>query len=263
MVAIQILAKGDAVLNILIIGATSAIAQGCVDAWVARAQPDQRPRFFLVGRQQARLAPLVTDLAIRLGGEVGWACADVLDRADQARWIAEAQAFLGSLDVVLVAAGTLPDQPQCEQDADAAMQALDVNATALIGVLTRLAQVLEAQRHGTLAVISSVAGDRGRASNYVYGAAKAALSTFCSGLNARLSACNVQVLTIKPGFVDTPMTAGLGLSGPLVAQPEQVGAQIVKAIDRRKDVLYVPWFWGGIMLVIRLIPRFIFKKLKF
>ncbi|WP_250523076.1 MULTISPECIES: SDR family NAD(P)-dependent oxidoreductase, partial [unclassified Caballeronia] len=127
-------------------------------------------------------------------------------------------------------------------------------------LITPIANRLEAQRHGTLAVISSVAGDRGRPSNYLYGSAKAALQAFLEGLRARLFKVGVHVVDIKPGFVATPMTAGLPLPGPLVATPEKVAKDIVRGIDRKKDVLYTPWFWWGIMLIIRNVPRFVFKR---
>ncbi len=127
-------------------------------------------------------------------------------------------------------------------------------------MLTLLAGVFEAQKGGTIAVISSVAGDRGRPSNYVYGAAKAAVTTFCEGLRARLFKSGVQVLTIKPGFVDTPMTAGLPLPGLLVATPDRVAGDIVRAIERGKNSIYTPWFWGGIMLVVRSLPGFVFNR---
>lgn len=136
----------------------------------------------------------------------------------------------------------------------------NTNATAVIALLTRIANALEAQRSGALAVISSVAADRGRPSNYLYGSAKAALSAFCEGLNARLFKAGVHVLTIKPGFVSTPMTAGLPLPGPLVASPEKVSRDIVRAIDKRKDTLYTPWFWAIIMLIIRSVPKPVFKR---
>ena len=118
------------------------------------------------------------------------------------------------------------------------------------------------QRHRADAVISSVAGERGRQSNYVYGAAKAALSTFLGGLRQRLAKANVNVLTIKPGFVDTPMTAAITPKGALWAQPDRVAAGIVKAIDSGRSVVFLPWFWRWIMLVIRLIPEPVFKRIK-
>jgi decaprenylphospho-beta-D-erythro-pentofuranosid-2-ulose 2-reductase len=122
------------------------------------------------------------------------------------------------------------------------------------------ANYFQAQRAGTLAVISSVAGDRGRKSNYVYGAAKGAVNIFLDGVRNRIDRDGVQVLTIKPGFVDTAMTANVPKTA-LFATPDQVAKGIVSAIEKRKDVAYVPWFWAGIMLIIRLVPGRVFKKL--
>jgi short-subunit dehydrogenase len=143
----------------------------------------------------------------------------------------------------------------------AAVREFNTNAVSIIALLTRFANIVEQQRRGTIAVISSVAGDRGRQSNYLYGSAKAALSTFCDGLRARLFKVGAHVVTIKPGFVATPMTAGLPLPGPLVATPEKVAGDIVRAIEKGKDVIYTPWFWWGIMLIIRSIPGRVFKRL--
>jgi short-subunit dehydrogenase len=141
------------------------------------------------------------------------------------------------------------------------MHALDVNFLSVVSLLTPLANRFEANKHGTLAVISSVAGDRGRQSNYVYGAAKSGLDAFLQGLRNRLSKAGVHVVTVKPGFVATPMTAHLPQQGPLWAQPDDVAEGIVKAIDKQKDVVYLPGFWALIMLIIRLIPERIFKRL--
>ncbi len=145
---------------------------------------------------------------------------------------------------------------------DALRREFDINALSTMSLLTTLANTFEARRRGTLAVISSVAGDRGRQSNYVYGSAKAAVTAFLSGLRQRLAKSNVDVLTIKPGFVDTPMTAAIANKGALWAKPDQIADGIVHAIDKRRNVVYLPWFWWGIMQIIRHIPEFVFKKLK-
>ena len=157
---------------------------------------------------------------------------------------------------------SLSDQGECEKSVAALRREFEVNALSTMALLTILANTFEARRTGTLAVISSVAGDRGRQSNYVYGAAKAAVTAFLSGLRQRLAKSNVDVLTIKPGFVDTPMTANIANKGALWAKPDAVAAGIVRAIDKRRSVVYLPWFWALIMLVIKHIPEPIFKKLK-
>ena len=171
-------------------------------------------------------------------------------------------AQLGGLDAALIAHGTLPDQAACERDPALALREIMTNGSSVIALLSLLANRFEQQRAGSLAVITSVAGDRGRPSNYVYGSAKAAVSVFCEGLRARLFKSGVSLTDIRPGFVATAMTRGLPLPAPLVASPESVARRIVAGIDRRKDVLYTPAFWALIMLVIRTIPGFVFKRLK-
>jgi decaprenylphospho-beta-D-erythro-pentofuranosid-2-ulose 2-reductase len=241
--------------NILIVGGSSAIAVACARRW-----SEQGANLFLTGRHIARLDAVAQDLRVRGAGQVATHSLDMTDYAQHPAMLAACRAALGQIDVVLVAHGTLSDQAQCERDVESAMREMSTNAMSTIALLTLLAGVFEEQRSGMIAVISSVAGDRGRPSNYVYGAAKAAVTTFCEGLRARLFKAGVGVLTIKPGFVDTPMTAGLSLPGPLVAAPERVAVDIVRAIERRKDSLYTPWFWSGIMLVIRSLPQFLFKR---
>jgi hypothetical protein len=172
-----------------------------------------------------------------------------------------AKAALGRIDVVLVAHGTLPDQNACERDTAVAAAAFAVNALSVVTVLIGAAGVLEAQRQGCLAVISSVAGDRGRRSNYVYGSAKAAVSTLCEGLWVRMARVGVHVLDIRPGFVDTPMTSSLQLPGLLLTQPDAVARRILAGIERRKRVLYVPRYWQLIMMVVRSIPAGIYRRL--
>jgi short-subunit dehydrogenase len=163
--------------------------------------------------------------------------------------------------VVLIAHGTLTDQAKAQADAAYALQEVDTNGLSVISLMALAANQFEAQQRGSIAVISSVAGDRGRQSNYVYGSAKALVSAFASGLRQRMAKCGVQVLTIKPGFVDTPMTAHLP-KGALWAQPDQVAKDICSAIDKKKHILYTPGFWRIIMLIIKHIPEFVFVKLK-
>ncbi|WP_434718273.1 SDR family oxidoreductase [Paraburkholderia sp. A1BS-2L] len=241
--------------NILIVGATSAIATACARRWAA-----QGARLFLVARNGERLQQVADDLTAR-GAKLA-ACyqLDVNEVEQHAAMLARCQAELGALDIVLVAPGTLPNQAQCQADAAVAMREFNTNVTSIIGLLTPIANLVETQRRGTIAVISSVAGDRGRPSNYLYGSAKAALSAFCEGLNARLFKAGAHVVTIKPGFVATPMTEGLPLPGPLVATPDKVAGEITRAIEKNTDVLYTPWFWQHIMLIIRSIPRVMFKR---
>lgn len=241
--------------NIVIVGATSAIAEACARRWAERPA-----HFFLVARNTARLENIGGDLQAR-GARVDNYTLDANDLSADAAMVDAAQHALGRIDIVLIAHGTLSDQKACETSADAAVAEILTNGTSAVALLTSFANVLETQRSGTLAVISSVAGERGRPSNYVYGAAKAMVTTFCEGLRARLFKAGVHVLVIKPGFVATPMTAGLDLPPLLTATPEAVAADIDAAVQRRRDVLFTPWFWRWIMLIIRNIPGGIFKKL--
>lgn len=242
--------------KILIIGANSAIATACARRWAS-----QGSAFFLVARNGEKLEQTAADLRARGATAVAVHCMDATDIASHPAMLARCVDTLQEIDVALIAHGTLPDQKACERDADLALAELANNGTSVIALLTGLANRFESQRHGTLAVISSVAGDRGRPSNYVYGAAKAAVSTFTEGLRARLFKAGVHVMDIRPGFVATPMTQGLALPTALVAQPEQVAARIVTGVERGVGTLYVPGFWALIMLVIRSIPQPIFKRL--
>jgi short-subunit dehydrogenase len=173
----------------------------------------------------------------------------------------EAFAAFEGLDAVLVAYGVLPDQARCERSVAETLAAFDTNGRSVVALLTLLANRFEAQGRGAIVVVSSPAADRGRASNYVYGAAKASVSVFASGLRNRLHAKGVRVVTVSPGFVDTPMTADFP-KGPLWATPKAVARDIERAIDSGFGVIYTPWFWRWIMKIIRLIPERIFVRLK-
>jgi short-subunit dehydrogenase len=242
--------------KILIIGATSAIAEAAARRFAGRGDS-----LYLLARNGERLEALLADLKIRGAAATAGARFDANDHERHAAAIEQAAAAMGGLDAVLIAHGTLPDQQACQADAALALREIGTNALSVIGLLTHIANRFEAERGGVIAVIGSVAGDRGRQSNYIYGSAKGMLAIFLQGLRNRLHKAGVRVLTIKPGFVDTPMTAAFK-KGPLWAAPEQVAQAIVKAMDGRRDVLYTPFFWWGIMAIIRAIPESIFKKLR-
>lgn len=242
--------------NILIIGATSAIAEA-----TARLFAQQGAKLYLLARNKARLESMAADLKIRGAVSVTYKIFDVNDFARHEDMLDDAAQAMGVIDIALIAHGTLGDQKQCESSSEETLAEFQTNATSTISLLTRLANIMESQKKGTLAVISSVAGDRGRPSNYVYGSAKAAVTTFCEGLRARLFKAGVHVLIIKPGIVNTPMTEGLSMPAPLVSQPEQVAKDIVKALGVGKDVLYTPWYWRYVMTGISHLPARIFKKM--
>jgi decaprenylphospho-beta-D-erythro-pentofuranosid-2-ulose 2-reductase len=242
--------------KVLIIGAASAIAEA-----TARIYASRGAKLFLVARNAQKLKDLAADLKVRGAADVATETLDVNHTAQHPLVLDQAWAFLHTIDVVLLAHGTLPSQPACEASVETALAEFATNATSTLALLTPIANRMEAQHQGTIAVISSVAGDRGRASNYLYGSAKAAVSSFLSGLRQRLEKQGVNVLTIKPGFVDTPMTRDFK-KGALWAKPQSIAQGIVRAIDRHKAVVYLPWFWSIIMLIIKHIPEFLFKRIK-
>jgi short-subunit dehydrogenase len=232
------------------------MAEAAARIWAARGD-----RLFLLARSDERLRALAGDLERRGAQIAGHSTfeATALDR--HADVLDDAVRLLGGLDIALIAHGTATDQPRAQLDPAYALSELRTNGVSVINLSAMLAAVLEAQGHGTLAVISSVAGERGRQSNYVYGSAKALVTSFTQGLRNRLQPRGVHVCTIKPGFVATAMTSTLR-QGPLFVSADTAGRCIVSAIDRKKDVAYVPGFWAVIMFVIRSIPETIFKRLK-
>lgn len=241
--------------NILIIGAASAIAEA-----VAREYAVQGNKLYLMARNEQKLTTIAADLRVRGASEVRVNALNVNDFSTHASAIDQVYEAFKHIDVVLIAYGSLPDQKIMEKSASETIAACNINAISVISFLTILANRFEENKSGTIAVITSVAGDRGRQSNYVYGAAKAMVSVFLQGLRNRLYHSKVNVLDIKPGFVDTPMTAHIQKGGPLWAQPNEVAKDIVKAIEKKKDILYTPFFWRYIMLVIKSVPECLFKR---
>jgi short-subunit dehydrogenase len=216
--------------------------------------------FMLVARNGDRLTAVAQDLMTRGARAVDTWITDLDDTTAHPEMLASAAARLGRIDLALIAHGVLGDQPAAEADFEVAAAILHTNFISTVSLLTWLGNYFQSQRGGTLAVISSVAGDRGRKSNYVYGASKGALNIFLEGLRNRMDRDGVHVLTIKPGFVSTPMTAHVAHNA-LFASPDQVARGILKAVDRRRDVVYLPWFWSWIMRLVRAIPNRLFKKM--
>jgi len=246
---------GAAPRRAAIFGATSGIAVA-----VARRLAADGARLALVGRDAEAIAAEARDLGVRGAPEITEIIADLgaidaLAPAAQQAWDA-----LGGLDLALVAYGSLPDQAALAATPADAAPALTLNFTAPAVLAMELAGRFERQGAGTLAVITSVAGDRGRRSNYVYGAAKGGLQKLLEGLRHRLHARGVQVLDIRPGFVATRMTDHLPRGGPLWAEPDKVAADILRAVARRRAVLYTPWFWRLILLIVRALPRPLFHR---
>lgn len=241
--------------KILIVGATSGMAEACARLWAQRGD-----HIFLAARNPSQLQSVCDDLRARGAGRVGQRVFDANDLPAHAALLAEATETLCGLDTVLIAHGTLSDQARAQQDVAYALQEIQTNGTSVVSLMSMAGEQFARQGRGAIAVISSVAGDRGRQSNYVYGSAKALVSEFASGMRQRLSKQGVHVITIKPGFVSTPMTAHLK-QGALWAKPEQVAKDIARAIDQGQRVVYTPGFWRWIMLIIKHIPEWLFVKI--
>jgi short-subunit dehydrogenase len=241
--------------KILVLGATSGIAEATCRIWAS-----QGASLFLVARNREKLAAVVADLKVRGASYVDAAVSDLDDTEKHPALLAHAINSLGGMDIAYLAHGILGDQLHAEQDFNTAAQILHTNFMAPVSLLTWLANYCVQRHSGTLAVISSVAGDRGRKSNYLYGSSKAGLSAFLGGLRNRVDREGVTVLAIKPGPTKTAMTAGMPKSEGF-ADVDSVAESIVKAIDKKQDTLYVPFKWQPIMFVIRNIPERIFKKL--
>lgn len=241
--------------RIVIIGATSAIAEHCARFWVE----DGDVELVLVARDPARTERVAADLRVRNPQArievlaAGFINPDEIDAAAGAAWG-------GGVDLVLIAHGVLPDQGACEQDLAACRAALEVNALSPVLFAEAFARRMATRKRGTLAVIGSVAGDRGRKSNYVYGAAKGLVDRYLQGLRHRFAGSGVKVVVIKPGPTETPMTAHLKGSTRL-APVEDVARDIVDGLARGKEVIYVPGKWQLIMLVIRHLPGFVFNRM--
>ena len=241
--------------KILVLGATSGIAEATCRIWAT-----QGASLFLVARNAEKLAAVAADLRTRGASYVDTAVADLDDTDHHSELLAHAVNSLTGMDIAYLAHGILGDQAEAEQDFNAAAQIIYTNYMAPVSLLTWLANFCVQRHAGTLAVLSSVAGDRGRKSNYLYGSSKAGLSAFLAGLRNRVDREGVHVLTIKPGPTRTAMTAAMPNSEKF-ADVDSVAESIVSAIDKRKDVLYVPFQWQPIMFVIRNIPERFFKKL--
>ena len=241
--------------KILVLGATSGIAEATCRIWAA-----QGASLFLVARNPDKLAAVAADLKTRGASYVDTAVVDLDDTSQHASLLTHGINSLGGMDVAYLTHGILGDQRRAEQDFAVAEQILHTNFVSVVSLLTWLANYCVQRHSGVLAVITSVAGDRGRKSNYVYGASKAGLSAFLGGLRNRVDREGVTVLNIKPGPTRTAMTAGMKDTGKM-ADVNAVAKAIVGAIDKRADTLYVPFHWAAIMFVIRHIPESIFKKL--
>ncbi|MDX1681093.1 MAG: SDR family NAD(P)-dependent oxidoreductase [Akkermansiaceae bacterium] len=236
-----------------VFGATSAIATEILRAIVA----DRECELLLIGRSQEKLDQLAADLEAR-GASCKVQVADLLNAETDWEGLLKATRW----DLLLIAQGYLPNQEEALADGATIARTVEVNFTSQAVMAAAGLRTLEAQKHGTLAVIGSVAGDRGRQSNFLYGATKAGIETLCRGMQHRLHGqSEVKVVLLKPGMTDTPMTADLP-KGPLFSSAQKVGAAAWKAIRKGKRVAYLPGWWALVMLIIRSVPRVVFHRTK-
>lgn len=244
-------------MPLLVLGANSLIAQ------VASANfAEAGHEIIFAGRHKEELSKIAGDFNIRYKVKCLSEYFDALDYANHKKFVETVFTIFPELNYVLIVFGYLGTQEKAQSDFTEAHKIINSNYTGVVSVCELIAAEFESRKKGSIAIISSVAGDRGRQSNYMYGSAKAGLSAYSQGLRNRLFKSGVNVLTIKPGFVDTPMTYGMPLPKLLVASPKKVGKDIYKAMIKGKNVIYTPFYWWWIMKIVKSIPETIFKKLK-
>lgn len=243
--------------KILIIGATSSMAEHCARIWSVEANHE----FILVGRNKSNLERIASDLHVR--NTSSKTSVEVIDFSD----ISMISDFIdrihakSPIDIALIAHGSLPDQGACQQDISKVNDVLNLNGISPVLFSEKIAQKMEQEGKGTIAIIGSVAGERGRKSNYVYGSAKGLVTRYAEGLQHRFASSVVKVVLIKPGPTDTPMTSHLKEQGAKLASVDGVAEVIVKAIEKGTPTVYAPTKWALIMLIIRSLPKFIFNKI--
>ena len=240
----------------IIFGAGSAIAQATAKQALSSYQ-----KFILIDQNEQRLQTVENDLTARGATSVETITANLADTTTHKELIKKINP--GNDTAILFAYGILSKQKNIQSTWESTYNELNINFISVASLLTHLATHLETIKNlhnNTIAVISSVAGDRGRMSNYIYGTAKGALSLFTAGLRARLAPQGIHVITVKPGFVDTPMTADFK-KGLLWAKPDTIARGILNAIKNKKNIVYLPWFWRYVMLILSAIPESIFKKM--
>jgi len=239
----------------IILGATSTIARA-----FARQVANRRESLILAGRDMAELDRIAADCRFRGAPSAEAIAFDARDPATFAPIAAKAEAVSGTFSVA-VFVGSMPDQTEIDADPALVDGTITDSFTGPARLLTTLAPLMEARKSGTIAGVGSVAGDRGRLGNYVYGASKAGFHAYLSGLRNRLGRSGVHVITVKPGTVDTAMTWGMEKL-PFVAQPDKIAGDILRAADRKRDIIYTPVIWWPIMTIIRAIPERVFKKMQ-
>ncbi len=244
--------------KIIIIGATSAIAQ----SFCRESLKNGQHHFFLVGRNEAQLKAIAQDLQVRGAKAVEIHVQDLNQLASHQEIINQAAAKMLGIDWALIAHGVLGEQKTAEKNFSESFEIIQSNYISQVSIIHHLANYMEKHKNGVIGVLSSVAGDRGRRSNYIYGSTKAGITAYISGLRVRLNQSSVQVITVKMGFVDTPMTNQFK-KGTLWAKPEQIAEKLVPLYQQQTSrEVYLPWFWFFVMTIIKFIPTKVFLKLK-
>ncbi|MDF7822462.1 SDR family oxidoreductase [Pontiellaceae bacterium B12227] len=240
--------------NVLILGATSDMAQAIAKKYAAEGWS-----LTLAALEKELLEPIAGDLQVRNEIAVQTLEFDATDFSNHRKLY---ESLSTKPDVVIAAFGYMSDQDEVRNDLEDIKRTIDINFTGMASVLSVVAEDFEQRGSGAIAAISSVAGDRGRQSNYIYGSAKAGLSAFLSGLRNRLAPKGIHVMTVKPGFARTKMTENLELPAALTASPEQIADAVFQGLEKKRSVVYTLWMWRFIMLIIKHIPEPIFKKMK-
>lgn len=241
-------------MSVLILGATSPIARAVGEVYARDGHS-----VFVAARDAEEAKRIATDLAVRYQVTTGSAKFDAVEFVDHMEFLEGVEKAVGAIELALIAFGDMGPSPE-DADFESCHRVIDVNYTGAVSICEALADEMISRKSGTIIGITSVAGDRGRASNYIYGSAKGAFTLYLQGLRNRAFKSNVHVMTVKLGFVDTRMTFGMQTAIP-VASPEQAARAIQRAADRRENELYYPRFWRGIMGVIKVIPESVFKRL--
>ena len=241
-------------MNLLILGANSDVAYAVAKTFAKHKKAD----VYLASRDMKLLEKKAKDLKIRYETRAACLYFDAMDFESHLEFY---QSLDPKPDGVVYTAGYMPEQEAAQKDFNEAKKIFEINFSGAAAILEIVADDFQKRGHGFIIGISSVAGERGRQSNYIYGASKAAFTAYLSGLRNRLFKKNVQVLTVLPGFINTKMTESMDLPGLLTAQPEEVAEDIYKALRKNRDILYTKWFWRWIMSVIKGIPEKIFKRM--
>lgn len=242
-------------MKVLILGGTSDLGKSMASEYARQGY-----EIILTARNPEDLKTFQADQEIRFKTKVSVMKLDARDFDSHENFLHEAE--IDSIDVVACVFGYLGEQKTAAENFEEARNIIETNFLGAVSLLNRIANVFESRKSGLIIGISSVAGERGRQSNYLYGSAKAGFSTYLDGLRNRLNPSGVHVCTVKPGFMATRMTEGLDLPGPLTAQPDEAAKVIIAGAAKGKNTIYVRWMWRYIMLIIRNIPEFIFKKMK-